>query len=184
MTSSSVPTAAQPSRSRSPSLEAREPAPAADTATASLDGDSDGDAEPACLISLLLSSGARHAYKIDDRYLAKRGVDAEPAVPGAKRDPFGISVYTLKELVLREWHDEWGAKPASPSSIRLIYFGKLLVDKDSLRHSRFLPDTRNVVHMSIRPADVVPDDDEPKASPKSPTRSTMRPESTNCCVIL
>ena len=46
-----------------------------------------------------------------------------------KKDPFSISVYTLKELILREWREEWEAKPSSPSSIRLIHFGRLLDDK-------------------------------------------------------
>ena len=48
-------------------------------------------------------------------------------------DPFSISVYTLKELILREWRSDWEAKPASPSSIRLIHFGKLLDDKEQLK---------------------------------------------------
>ncbi len=110
-----------------------------------------------CNITLLLPTGARHPYRIDGRYLAKRNVDVEgdddrPAAEegvtvgggaGAAagtgwRDPFGISVYKLKELILREWRDEWESKPASPSSIRLIHFGKLLEDKEQLR-SRFLP---------------------------------------------
>lgn len=49
------------------------------------------------------------------------------------KDPFSISVYTLKELILREWREEWNDKPASPSSIRLIHFGKLLDDKEQLK---------------------------------------------------
>lgn len=49
------------------------------------------------------------------------------------KDPFSISVYTLKELILREWREEWNDRPASPSSIRLIHFGKLLEDKEQLK---------------------------------------------------
>lgn len=52
---------------------------------------------------------------------------------GGKKDPFSISVYTLKELILREWREEWEAQPSSPSSIRLIYFGRLLDDKTALK---------------------------------------------------
>ncbi|KKA26110.1 hypothetical protein TD95_003127 [Thielaviopsis punctulata] len=137
---------------------------------------------PACLITLLLSSGARHPYKLDDKYLARRNVDAE-MLPSGKRDPFSISVYSLKELILREWRDEWDAKPASPSSIRLIYFGKLLDDKDALRQYNFSAENRNVVHMSVRPADIA-DDDEPKPGSKTNPRPVTPPESTRCCVIL
>lgn len=87
---------------------------------------------PVCNITLLLPTGARHPYKIDDRYLTKRNVDVPDITEHGKKDPFSISVYKLKELILREWRDEWDNKPASPSSIRLIHFGKLLEDKEQL----------------------------------------------------
>lgn len=54
-----------------------------------------------------------------------------------REDPLSISVYTLKELILREWREEWEAKPSSPSSIRLIFFGKLLDDKTALKGELF-----------------------------------------------
>lgn len=88
---------------------------------------------PACNITLLLPTGARHPYKIDDRYLTKRNVDVPEITESGKKDPFSVSVYKLKELILREWRDEWDSKPASPSSIRLIHFGKLLDDKEQLK---------------------------------------------------
>ena len=112
-------------------------------------------------ITLLMISGTRHAYRIDDKYLKKHNVQAP------NHDPYEISVYTLKELILREWLDghpplsfplicfdkircwynvevcwliiydlvEWDMKPSSPSSIRLIHFGRLLDDKSALRGS-------------------------------------------------
>ena len=54
---------------------------------------------PAMMITLLLTSGARHPYKIDRKYLKKRNVNA------ADDDPFNLSVYTLKELIWREWRE-------------------------------------------------------------------------------
>ena len=92
---------------------------------------------PVCNITLLLPSGARHPYKLDEKYLTKRNVDVPGWTEGGKKDPFSISVYTLKELILREWRDEWDNKPASPSSIRLIHFGKLLEDKEQLKSTSF-----------------------------------------------
>jgi len=86
---------------------------------------------PTLLITLLLTSGARHPFKLDSRYLHKRNVE----VPG--NDPFNLSVYKLKELILREWREEWEAKPMSPSYIRLISFGKLLDDKAPLKGGFF-----------------------------------------------
>lgn len=85
------------------------------------------EAGPTLLITLLLTSGARHPFKLDAKYLSKRNVEVQG------NDPFNLSVYKLKELILREWREEWEAKPASPSSIRLISFGKLLDDKAPLK---------------------------------------------------
>jgi hypothetical protein len=82
---------------------------------------------PTLLITLLLTSGARHPFKLDSKYLNKRHVTV------LDNDPFNLSVYKLKELILREWREEWESKPASPSSIRLISFGKLLDDKAPLK---------------------------------------------------
>lgn len=152
---------------------------------------------PVCNITLLLPTGARHPYRIDERYLAKRGVDVPDAIAGteeedqsgggggggAKKDPFSISVYTLKELILREWREEWNDKPASPSSIRLIHFGKLLDDKEQLKKYQFSRDAPNVVHMSVRPAEMMEEDEAAKG--KSGGREgRSREGGSNCCVIL
>lgn len=53
------------------------------------------------MITLLLINGARHPFKLDAKYLNKRNVE----VPG--NDPFNLSVYKLKELILREWREGW-----------------------------------------------------------------------------
>lgn len=97
------------------------------------------------MITILLITGARHPFKIDERYLKKRNV----AIDGD--NPFNMSVYTLKELIWREWRDgrclvlapvrywlltcahiDWEIRPSSPSAIRLIYYGKMLEDKSRL----------------------------------------------------
>jgi hypothetical protein len=91
------------------------------------------DAGPVLVITLLLTSGARHPYKIDEKYLTKRNVSVPGVTENGKKDPFSISVYTLKELILREWREEWEVQPSSPSSIRLIFFGRLLDDKTPLK---------------------------------------------------
>jgi hypothetical protein len=91
------------------------------------------DNGPVCNITLLLTTGSRHPYKIDARYLNRRNVPIPEENEAGQSDPFSISVYTLKELILREWRSDWESKPASPSSIRLIHFGKLLDDKESLK---------------------------------------------------
>lgn len=82
---------------------------------------------PVLTVTLLLTSGARHPFRLDNKYLAKRSVEV------LENDPFNLSVYKLKELILREWREEWESKPSSPNYIRLISMGKLLDDKASLK---------------------------------------------------
>ncbi|KAK4163164.1 ubiquitin-related domain-containing protein [Cladorrhinum sp. PSN259] len=137
-------------------------------------------ANATCTITLLLPTGARHPYKIDEKYLTKRGVEIPE--PG---DPFSISVYKLKELILREWREEWDGKPASPSSIRLIHFGKLLDDKEMLKKYQLSKDTPNVVHMSVRPAEMMEEDEGAKGKASSrESRSGREGGGSGCCVIL
>lgn len=135
-----------------------------------------------CNITLLLTTGARHPYRIDEKYLTKRNVTVPGKTEEGKVDPFTISVYTLKELILREWREEWDAKPASPSSIRLIHFGKLLDDKDQLKQYHFSADAANVVHMTVRPADLI-EEEEPKGGSKSGAGGRNRSGGGGCCVI-
>lgn len=96
------------------------------------------DDGPVCNITLLLISGSRHPYKIDAKYLTRRNVAIPEKTDAGHPDPFSISIYTLKELILREWRSDWPAKPASPSSIRLIHFGKLLEDKEQIKSRRLV----------------------------------------------
>ena len=95
------------------------------------------DPGPVCNITLLLTTGSRHPYKLDSKYLSKRNVQIPEETEDGHPDPFSISIYTLKELILREWRSDWESKPPSPTSIRLIHFGKLLDDKEPLK-SKYL----------------------------------------------
>jgi len=142
------------------------------------------EAGPVLVITLLLTSGARHPYKIDEKYLTKRHVTVPEMTENGRKDPFSISVYTLKELILREWREEWEVAPSSPSSIRLIYFGRLLDDKTALKECRFNTEAANVVHMTVRPQDLV--DEEEAQKNKASSRHGEGGESTaGCrCVIM
>ncbi|TGO48966.1 hypothetical protein BOTNAR_0450g00010 [Botryotinia narcissicola] len=143
------------------------------------------DGGPRILITLLLTSGARHPYKIDEKYLTKRSVAVPGVTENGKKDPLTISVYTLKELILREWRDEWETKPSSPTSIRLIFFGRLLDDKDPLKACKFNPETSNVVHMTIRPQDIVDEEDASKAKSMGRGRGEDGESNAGCrCVVL
>lgn len=82
---------------------------------------------PTLMLNLLLLTGARHPFHLDAAYLAKRNVQAQG------NDPFNLSVYKVKELILREWRSEWESKPSSPSAIRLIHLGKVLDDKTAFK---------------------------------------------------
>jgi len=139
---------------------------------------------PALVITLLLTSGARHPYKIDEKYLTKRNVDVPGMTEGGRKDPLSISVYTLKELILREWREEWEAQPSSPSSIRLIHFGRLLDDKVPLKECRFIADAPNVVHMTVKPQDIVDEEDASKGKALARDREGGERTARCRCVIL
>lgn len=70
-----------------------------------------------------------------------------------------INVSALKECIWKEWKDEeWNVKPPSANFIRLIHFGRLLDDRQQLKDCRLNPNTPNVVHMTVRPAESGDDD--------------------------
>lgn len=145
-----------------PAHTADDPQPVTRTYTTAIGPSSDSPVIPAkegetsgpvLTVTLLLTSGARHPFRLDNKYLAKRNVE----VPD--HDVFNLSVYKLKELILREWREEWEAKPSNPNYIRLISMGKLLDDKASLKDYKFGHDSPNVLHMTIKPQDYVEDED-------------------------
>ncbi len=122
-----------------PSAKVQGKAPAAATAdnadltidpvepAAAAPGSADGDM--AVEIMLLLTTGARHPFRIDEKYLVKRNVTVTGKTEDGKTDPSSITVYTLKELILRDWRKEWDQPPREPSAIRLIHFGRMLEDR-------------------------------------------------------
>ena len=56
--------------------------------------------KPYLIITLLIhSTETRHPYTINESYLARRNVDAP------QNNPVNISVYTLKELIWRDWRE-------------------------------------------------------------------------------
>lgn len=83
-----------------PALVARKEAEAIGPATdAPPSMQHDPAAGPAVMITLLLPTGARHPFKIDEKYLKKRNVSVEDM------NPVNISVYTMKELIWRDWRE-------------------------------------------------------------------------------
>lgn len=155
--------------------------PAQDEIKADSGPENDG---PVCNITLLLTTGTRHPYKLDAKYLTRRNVSVPENTETGQPDPFSISIYTLKELILREWRSDWETKPASPSSIRLIHFGKLLDDKEPLKKYHLSSENPNVIHMSIRPQDL--DEEEPKGGKNASSGGGdgARLRRAGCCVIL
>ena len=96
---------------------------------------SKGEGGPVCVITLLVPSGKKHPYKLSERYLARRGVTIPGMTASGHKDVLSISVYTLKELILREWRDDWEPAPPSPTQIRLISFGHIMLDKQPINRT-------------------------------------------------
>lgn len=87
-------------------------------------------AGPVLSITLMLTTGARHPYKIDEKYLKNRNCEAH--AKDGTFEPRELSGYKLKELIWTDWRSEWEPRPAAPSSIRLIIWGKMVDDKKCL----------------------------------------------------
>ena len=62
---------------------------------------------PVLHITLLLTTGARHPFRLDQRYLKKRSVEVED------NNPINMSLYKLKELILRDWREGMPLLPMS-----------------------------------------------------------------------
>ncbi|KAJ8603658.1 hypothetical protein MRB53_042093 [Persea americana] len=138
--------------------------------------------EPVLRITLMLTTGARHPYTISSKYLASRKVTAVDA--NGNFDPREMSAYKLKELIWTDWRSEWEPKPRDPGAIRLIILGRMLEDKSLLKDSPFTLAATNVVHMTVKPADLLDDDAEGagKSTAKSTRgRSNSDGESAGCC---
>ncbi|KAJ5635948.1 uncharacterized protein N7484_009261 [Penicillium longicatenatum] len=163
-----------------PSTESEELKPGAELSSEQADAEGkEVDAGPSLDITLLLTTGSRHPFTIDGPYLRKRSVNVE------NYDPFAMSVYTLKELIWREWRADWETRPSSPSSIRLISFGKLLDDKSPLSESKFNHDAPTVVHMTVKPQEVVDEEDAKGAKAQYSRERDNNERSPGCrCVIL
>ena len=54
-------------------------------------------AGPSLSITILVISGGRHPFLIDQKYLQRTNTNV------AQNDPYQMSVYTLKEMIFREW---------------------------------------------------------------------------------
>ncbi|EPS32336.1 hypothetical protein PDE_07296 [Penicillium oxalicum 114-2] len=178
-TTATSPIAPSPS-AESPSMETHEPKAAAEPSDQSeeLGGKEVEQAGPALVITLLLTTGSRHPFTIDAKYLRKQSVNVE------NDDPFTMSVYTLKELIWREWRSDWETRPSSPSAIRLISFGKLLDDKSPLSDSRFSADHPNVVHMTVKPQEIIDEEDAKGAKSQLGREREASERSPGCrCII-
>lgn len=136
-----------------------------------------------CNITLLLANGMRHPYRINEQYLTKKEVEIPEKDDEGKPDPFSISVCKLKELILGEWRPEWENVPRDPGLIRLIHLGRMLDDKEPLKKYRLNPDERNIIHMNVRPAEMVDEEEAAKAAGGGRTQGNY-PGSGCCCVIL
>lgn len=92
---------AQPQNNEPTPMDTAEPKPSAevssDPSEDALGKEAEEDSGPSLDITLLLTTGSRHPFTIDGKYLRKRSVNVE------NYDPFAMSVYTLKELIWREW---------------------------------------------------------------------------------
>lgn len=217
------PVDAAPSASASPEQHDEAKAPAAGSEPSSQGSDEaakeEEDTGPSLVITLLLITGSRHPFKIDGKYLRKRSVNVE------NYDPFAMSVYTLKELIWREWrqgmraiaqgclgscgwltYDSWQTgsrghhRPAPSDS---SHSASCLMTKPRYQvfvtstaslvlvlvliyyhlDSKFSRDAPNVVHMTVKPQEIV-DEEDAKSKPQYTRERESSERSPGCrCII-
>ncbi|KAK6827271.1 ubiquitin-related domain-containing protein [Apiospora arundinis] len=134
------------------------------------------------ILLISTSSSTRHPFNITEKYLTKRKVNVPGVTDDGKMDPLSITVYSLKELILREWRQEWETAPREPASIRLIRLGKMLDDKATLRSYGFSGEAPNVVHMTVKPQELV--EEEGGAAKGSKEGHHDSNEGGCCCIVL
>ncbi|KAK9471648.1 uncharacterized protein V1510DRAFT_367712 [Dipodascopsis tothii] len=122
-------------------------------------------------ITLLMISGSRHNITINSEYILNHALDIQ--------DPERMTVWLLKECIWNDWLQDWGERPSGPWYIRLIHFGRILDDNDSLAGSKLSSTNQfNVLHMSVRPVStdlaVSPKTAKHRSSTRSPTRNYRR----------
>lgn len=138
--------------------------------------------EPVIEIMLIVtSSNTRHPFKIHEKYLRRRNVNVTALNEEGKMDINSITVYTLKELILRDWRQEWETAPREPTSIRLIRMGKLLDDKSTLKSYDFSTTSPNPVHMTVKPQEII---DEEQATKGAKETSSATSRAGCCCIVL
>ena len=88
-------------------------------------------------------------------------------------------------LTFPSWENpEWEPRPTSPSYIRLIFFGSMLDDKSALKECKFNVESPNVVHMTVKPQEILEDEDVKQASKHGRRGSEGERTGFRCCVIL
>lgn len=87
-------TAAPAARDSTPSLEMRTPSSSPPI----------GPSVVALSVTLLLISGVRHQFTMDETYLEQHSVKAQSGKESL-RDPFEMSVWQLKECIWKDWKD-------------------------------------------------------------------------------
>lgn len=129
------------------------------------------------LITLLVGDGQRSTLVIDGQYLEQHREVIE-----ANLDPSGITVLQLKGCILHDWKEDWGEKPNSAVSIRLIHFGHLLDDKTTLTESKVQGPAPSVIHMSVRPNEIMSTDDSAAQAAQKGGRQSE--DTTGCrCLV-
>lgn len=63
-----------------------------------------GPSVVALSVTLLLISGVRHQFTMDETYLDQHSVKGQSGKESL-RDPFEMSVWQLKECILKDWKD-------------------------------------------------------------------------------
>ncbi|KAF3100113.1 hypothetical protein TWF706_006225 [Orbilia oligospora] len=145
---------------------------------------SEEDPSPGIVITLLILSGARSTFTLNPGYIKRHNVPHEDAMM--------MTVYNLKECIWRDWKEGkfilWPFKTSEHAANITLFLG-LLEDKSLLKDCRLQLESPNVVHLSLRPADIAEDEVTTKSGKftgfnGNNGRTGERPSPGCRCVIL
>lgn len=76
-------------------------------------------------ITLLLVSGLRVPVIVDSDFISSHELQSDA--------PHSLLIGSVKSALFSDWKEEWGIAPVSPANIRLIHYGKVLDDSQTVQ---------------------------------------------------
>ncbi|CAN6675068.1 hypothetical protein TRVA0_083S00210 [Trichomonascus vanleenenianus] len=119
-------------------------------------------------VTLMLISGQRNKFTIP---------------PQDEKTQSNITIEHFRNALFQSWKDAWGNSPSTPANIRLIHFGKVLEDAQTLEECGITSPHPTVVHVSVKPQSFELDRSKSNSSKSKSRRRSDDDRGSRCCII-